>query len=134
MVALALPTLSLAMSPHRGGGLPAKLERLDLDDATRTQVDAILDAGRSEARTLRKQAREAREAFRSLKQNPGAEEAELVAAAAGVRDAQFAARRHQIATFVELREVIPADQLASLHERGRGRCHEGDASDNASGQ
>jgi len=54
--------------------------------------------------------------------------------AAAVRDAQFAARRHQIATFVELREVIPADQLTSLHERGRGRCHEGDASGNASGQ
>jgi Spy/CpxP family protein refolding chaperone len=133
LLALALPTLALAMSPHRGGGLAGRLETLDLDEATRTQVDAILDAGRGEARTLRKESRDAREAFRSL-QRDGAAEADLVAAAARVRDAQFAARRHQIATFVQLRDVVPADQLASLHEKGRGRCAGGQRGDNAGEQ
>jgi Spy/CpxP family protein refolding chaperone len=125
LLALALPTLALAMSPHRGGGLAGRLEMLDLDEATRTQVDAILDAGRSEARALRKEARDAREAFRSLKQDASTDEATLVGAAARVRDAQFAARRHQIATFVQVREVVPADQLGSLQKEGHGRCRGG---------
>lgn len=132
LVAMALPTVALTATAERGGGLPARLERLELDETTRAQTDAILDAGRDEARALRKDAREAREAFRSLKQDASTEEAALVAAAARVRDARFAARRHQIGTFVQLREVLSADQLASLQEGGGRRCrggHRGGSSD-----
>ncbi len=116
----SLPFMAFARPP--GGGPEARLERLGLDEVSQAQVDAILDASRTERRSLRRALRSSHETLRDLLKDRAAEEAVLLAQVERVSDAELALHKHRIATHLQLRSVLSDDQLEALFERGkRGR-------------
>ncbi len=109
----------------------AQVERmirvLDLDDAQRTEVRAIVDEARPQGRELGDSLRDARERFGELVKSDTLDTAELQSLADAQGDAIAAAMVTRAQVMHEIRGVLNADQLEQLDEmlekrgqRGRG--------------
>ncbi len=143
-VALFAPTVGLAEPgvhlaergdgpPHRGPRGPRGhkgpearelelVEALDLDEATRARVRAIIDETRDQGAALQQDKRRARRALRELLEQDSPDEAQVLARIDALGRLETDARKLRIRTMLRIRALLtPAQRakMASLH-RDRG--------------
>ena len=110
--------------PHRG--LARVIDGLDLDDATRTQVDAVLENARSEKEALRDDLHAARETLRELLAEAEPREAAVLAQADAIGVLESTRHRQRAETLLAVRQLIGAEawaefQASHAQRRGKGR-------------
>lgn len=136
LTALAVTATAGPGKRGHGGGLARAIDGLELDAETRTSIDDILAAARSDREGRREVVREARQEMRALLASDASDEAilaqadTLAALKAEVHDAR-------LATLLEVRALLTPDQRQVLAEqrrerRGRkGDCGDRDREDEA---
>ncbi|MCG8591783.1 MAG: Spy/CpxP family protein refolding chaperone, partial [Proteobacteria bacterium] len=111
----------------RGGGkldrIERSVERLDLDEETRSSVYSVLDASRDEDRELRREMREAREQMRSLMDAEQPDTEAIFAQADAIGALRTEAQKQKLRTMIELRQLLSPEQWRELRSfrDGRGR-------------
>lgn len=136
---LATPIAALAGHRFGGpgggghGGLEKQIERLDLDDATLTQVYGILDASRGETRTLRREMRSAHQAMRSLLEQDSPDQEKVMAQADALGALATQARKQQLKTMLQIRALLTPEQRDQLRQAMRSGHHRGHGRDKGRG-
>lgn len=115
------PSSALARPP--GDGMAKLVDQLDLDAATQSQVDAILDSKRDQRRALHRELRDARETMRDLMASADADEATLLGQAERIGAIEQERHALRIGTHLQLRSILSKDQMQSLAEAKRSRAH-----------
>lgn len=128
--AMSFATTALAQPPgqkhNRLMGLEHRIERLDLDAETRTNVYTIIDKARVEQRDLRYRLRKAYGAMRDLLEQETPDEAAVLAQADTLGTLRTEHRKQFLRTLLAVRAQLTPEQRDSLrqsiHDRG-GRKH-----------
>jgi len=126
-IGLATPALAAGKSfGHHGPQLERAIERLELDDAQRTEIFALLDAARPAGRALREQIRAAHADLHASLAGPDVDESAVLARAEALGALRTTLSKHRLRTLIQVRERLsPAqrEQLAETMERRQSRRH-----------
>jgi Spy/CpxP family protein refolding chaperone len=120
-VGVGLAADAWAKGPGRfGHGAGARLERavekLELDEAKRAEVFAVIDAARPAGRALREKMRAAHEEMRALLEDASAGEEAVLAKADAVGALRTELAKHELRTLIQVRTRLSAEQQAQLAE------------------
>ena len=108
-----------ACSGGRGhsGGIERHIDRLDLDDKTRAEAFAILDAARPTQRELRHEMRDARQELHARIQQDPVDEAAVYAQQDVLSALKNESRRLNLATMLQVRALLTPEQREQLRPR-----------------
>ena len=112
--------------PPRGGPpLARALEDVDLPDAVRTRVDAVLDEARSDQRALMRELRTAHETMRDLLDADDPTEKSIMAQADEIGRLRTAMEKGHLRTLLRVRGILSPDQRKELTRALKERMHHG---------
>jgi Spy/CpxP family protein refolding chaperone len=124
---VALPALTAAARGRHGGsyglrGLERGVERLELTDEVRAQVDAIFEQARPDERELRGRMRDAHEQMRALLEQDAPDEQAVFAQADALGQLHAEAHKLKLRTLLQIRPLLTEEQRAELrtHKRKQG--------------
>lgn len=110
----------------KGAKLERAVEKLELDEAKRAEVFAVIDAARPAGRALREQMRTAHQEMRALLES-GAGEGAVLAKADEIGALRTEMQKHQLRTLLQVRAQLTPEQqtqlseaMAKRHCKGRG--------------
>jgi Spy/CpxP family protein refolding chaperone len=133
MLALAVP--AFAYGPPGGGwggppdhpgfdqlgGLERRIQRLDLDQATRKAAFAIIDGARAQTRDLQDAVRTEHERMRKLMDQDKPDKDAVMAQVDRISAATSALRKHELSTLLAVFAVLTPEQRAQLRPEPPGR-------------
>ncbi len=125
--AVALPAAAWAWPGHGRGHdehFERRIERLDLDEATRAQVEALFEEAREQRQSQREELRAAHQVLHEMLRSAESSEAALMEQAEQISELKLALQKDRIARMLALRDLIGPEQLAEIlperHRAGRG--------------
>lgn len=99
------------------GGIERHIDRLDLDEKTRAEAFAILDAARPTQRELRREMRDARQELHARIQQDPVDEAAVYAQQDVLSALKNESRRLNLATMLQVRALLTPEQREQLRPR-----------------
>lgn len=119
-VGLGIGASAWAKGPGGHGGKGARLERaveqLELDEARRAEVFAVIDGARAEKRALRERIRTAHQEMKALLEDRGASEEAVLAKADAIGALRTELQKHELRTLLAVRARLSPEQQAQLAE------------------
>ncbi len=107
--------------PHRGVPLEHLIEELGLDDETLAQADAVIDASRTEERSLR----EADRFMRTLLEQEEPDEDAVMTQVESIGGLRTNLRKEQLRTMLRVRALLTPEQRIRLLQRLKDRPRRG---------
>jgi Spy/CpxP family protein refolding chaperone len=127
-LALALPGHARPDRGHRGGAsgwFERHAEELGLDEATLTEIRAILDTSREQADAIYAEHRAAREAMHALLDQDEPDREAVMKQAEALGEIEVRKHKHRIETMLSIRAKLTPEQRAELRAR-KDEMHERD--------
>lgn len=130
-VGLGFATPALAGGKGGKGGyygprVEKAIERLELDDAQRAEVLAVIEAARPANDELRNQLRAAHKELRAMLADPAVDEASVLAQADAIGTMGTELSKQRLSTLMQVRERLSPEQqeeLADAMKKRHGRRH-----------
>ena len=108
--------------PDKTAMLESRVERMKLDDPTRSAVRAIIDGAKPVARELQDRAHEEHEALRTLLEQESPDQTAVLAQAERIGTTMTELRKHELRTLLAVRAQLTPEQAQSLRPQHEGGC------------